>query len=76
MSVATAVIWTTYLIVTLTFLSLIDALGRAMTFWLYAALCVVAWVYVYYSMPETKGLSLEEIGERWKSGKGAGNKDQ
>ncbi len=69
MSVVTAVIWATYLIVTLTFLSLIDALGRPDTFWLYAALCVVSFVYVYLYMPETKGLSLEEIEEHWHKGK-------
>jgi len=71
MSVVTAVIWATYLLVTLTFLSLIDVLGKSYTFWLYAALCVVAWLYVYYFMPETKGLSLEEIEEHWRSGKRA-----
>jgi sugar porter (SP) family MFS transporter len=71
MSVATAVIWATYLVVTLTFLSLIEALGRSYTFWLYAVLCIVAWLYVYYFMPETKGLSLEEIEEHWRSGKDA-----
>jgi len=69
MSVVTAVIWATYLVVTLTFLSLIDLLGRPDTFWLYAVLCVVSFVYVYFSMPETKGLSLEEIQEHWRSGK-------
>lgn len=68
MSVTTAVIWAMYLLVTLTFLSLIDALGRPYTFWLYAVLCVVAWLYIYYSMPETKGMSLEEIEEHWHSG--------
>jgi hypothetical protein len=69
MSAVTAVIWATYLVVTLTFLSLIDLLGKPDTFWLYAALCVVSFVYVYFYMPETKGLSLEEIEERWRSGK-------
>ena len=69
MSVVTAVIWATYLIVTLTFLSLIEALGRPDTFWLYAVLCVVSFAYVYYYMPETKGLSLEEIEEHWHKGK-------
>ena len=70
MSLVTAVIWATYLIVTLTFLSLIETLGRPDTFWLYAALCVVSFAYVYFYMPETKGLSLEEIEEHWRSGKG------
>ncbi len=70
MSLVTAVIWATYLIVTLTFLSLIETLGRPDTFWLYAALCVVSFAYVYFYMPETKGLSLEQIEEHWRSGKG------
>ena len=69
MSLVTAVIWATYLIVTLTFLSLIEALGRPDTFWLYAILCVVSFIYVYFKMPETKGLSLEEIEEHWHKGK-------
>ena len=69
MSAVTAVIWATYLIVTLTFLSLIEALGRPDTIWLYAVLCVVSFVYVYFYMPETKGLSLEEIEKHWHSGK-------
>lgn len=69
MSAVTAVIWATYLVVTLTFLSLIDYLGRPDTFWLYAAMCVVSFVYVYFYMPEIKGLSLEEIGEHWHKGK-------
>jgi len=71
MSEVTAVIWATYLIVTLTFLSLIDLLGRSDTFWLYAVMCAVSFVYVYFYMPETKGLSLEEIEEYWRSGKSA-----
>ncbi len=69
MSAVTAVIWGTYLIVTLTFLSLIDLLGKPDTFWLYAVLCVVSFIYVYFYMPETKGLSLEEIEQRWHKGK-------
>jgi SP family galactose:H+ symporter-like MFS transporter len=69
MSAVTAVIWATYLVVTLTFLSLIDLLGRPSTFWLYAVMCVASFVYVYFYMPETKGLSLEEIEEHCRSGK-------
>ncbi|MEX0999795.1 MAG: MFS transporter [Thermodesulfobacteriota bacterium] len=74
MSAVTAVIWATYLVVTLTFLSLIDYLGRPDTFWLYAVMCVVSFVYVYFYMPETKGLSLEEIEEHWRKGKSTGEK--
>ena len=35
------------------------------TFFLFAALCVVALVFVWRFVPETKGRSLEEIQERW-----------
>jgi SP family arabinose:H+ symporter-like MFS transporter len=37
----------------------------ATTFFLFAALCVVSFVFVWRLVPETKGRSLEEIQERW-----------
>ncbi|QWT21360.1 sugar porter family MFS transporter [Bacillus sp. NP157] len=53
--------WIFDLIVTLTTLSLVTALGATHTFWLYGAISVVALVYVYFLVPETMGKSLEEI---------------
>jgi sugar porter (SP) family MFS transporter len=53
--------WTANLIVTLTFLSLVNAIGRGFTFWLYGVVSVLAFVFVYKFVPETKGRSLEEI---------------
>jgi len=47
------------------FLSLVDAIGKSTTFFLFAALCVVSFVFVRHLVPETKGRSLEEIQERW-----------
>ena len=47
------------------FLSLVDAIGESTTFFLFAALCVVSFVFVWRLVPETKGRSLEEIQERW-----------
>lgn len=61
MSLATTVNWLSNLVVALTFLSLLDALGESMTFWLYAAICVLSIVFVVTKVPETKGKSLEEI---------------
>lgn len=53
--------WIFDLIVTLTTLSLVTWLGATHTFWLYAAISVVALVFIYYLLPETMGKSLEEI---------------
>jgi sugar porter (SP) family MFS transporter len=56
--------WAMNFLVALTFLSLLNSLGNSVTFWLYAAVCVLGWLYAVKLVPETKGRSLEEI-ERW-----------
>ncbi len=66
MSVATMTVWCACLAVTLTFLSLIQALTTAGAFWFYGALCVVTFFFVLYWLPETKGRTLEEIQDFWK----------
>jgi hypothetical protein len=38
-----------------------------MTFWLYAGICAVSWVFVALFVPETKGKTLEEIERSWTS---------
>ncbi|WP_281186080.1 sugar porter family MFS transporter [Actinomadura kijaniata] len=52
------------------FLQLVDAIGRAWTFWLYAGLSVVGIVFFVLRVPETRDRSLEEI-ERELSGPAA-----
>jgi sugar porter (SP) family MFS transporter len=34
-------------------------------FWVFAAVCVVALIFSWYMVPETKGRTLEEIGQSW-----------
>ncbi len=65
MSVATTLNWGSNLLVALTFLTLVQALGSAATFWLYALLTVGAWVFTYFLVPETKGRTLEQIQASW-----------
>ena len=65
MSVASVGNWASNLLVSLTFLSLVGAIGRPYTFWLYAVVGVAALVFVYFLVPETKGRSLEEIQSLW-----------
>jgi sugar porter (SP) family MFS transporter len=55
-------------IIAFTFLRMVNGLGLAATFWVYAAVCVVGLVWGYYYIPETKGKSLEEIEEYWRAG--------
>jgi MFS transporter, SP family, galactose:H+ symporter len=57
--------WTFNLLVSITFLTLVEQLGPSWTFWLYGLLAVAAWVFSYYLVPETKGRTLEEIEQSW-----------
>ncbi len=66
MSIATLSVWGANWLVAGTFLSLLDHAGPAKTFWLYACLCVAAFVFCYAFVPETKGRSLEQIEEHWR----------
>jgi sugar porter (SP) family MFS transporter len=61
MSVCTILHWSSNLLVSLTFLPLISAIGEAATFWGYAIIAVGTFFFVYFLMPETKGRSLEQI---------------
>jgi len=53
--------WTFNFIVSLTFLLLIEALGRTGAFWFYAAISIVTLWFCWKYVPETKGKHLEEI---------------
>ena len=61
MSAATVANWGFNLIVSVTFLDLVEAIGNAGAFLVYAILSVAALVFVAVVVPETKGRSLEEI---------------
>jgi sugar porter (SP) family MFS transporter len=65
MSVASVGNWASNLLVSRTFLSLVGAIGRPFTFWLYAVVGLAAIVFVYFLVPETKGRSLEDIQDLW-----------
>jgi sugar porter (SP) family MFS transporter len=65
MGVATAINWGAAFIVSATFLSVVNAIGEAATFFVFAALCVVAFFWVKAKVPETKGKTLEQIQTAW-----------
>ena len=66
-AVATAVNWGSAFLVSQFFLTLIGTIGDSLTFWLFATFCVIAWVWIYFRVPETKGQSLEQIQQLWKA---------
>ena len=61
MSVAVFALWAACFVLTFTFPTLNKWLGTACTFWMYGLICVVAFVFFWRRLPETKGKSLEEI---------------
>ncbi|NXJ78324.1 GTR10 protein, partial [Trogon melanurus] len=60
--------WAANLLISLSFLDLIDAIGFSWMFLLYGLTGVVAVIFIYLFVPETKGQSLEEIDQQF-SGK-------
>lgn len=68
MSIGSLSHWGFNAIIAFTFLRMVNGLGLAATFWVYAAVCVLGLVWGYFYIPETKGRSLEEIEEYWRAG--------
>jgi hypothetical protein len=69
-AVATAVNWGAAFLVSEFFLSVVQAIGQADTFWLFAAFCLIGLVWVLVGVPETRGRSLEEIEASWRAVRG------
>ncbi|XP_007439955.1 solute carrier family 2, facilitated glucose transporter member 10 [Python bivittatus] len=53
--------WAANLLISLTFLDLIDVIGLSWTFLFYGLVGMAAVLFIYLFVPETKGQSLEEI---------------
>jgi MFS family permease len=60
-SVATAVNWFSGFVVGLAFAPVVQAIGQGPTFWIFAAVCALAFVFVNRYVPETKGRPFAEI---------------
>ncbi|KAI4374222.1 hypothetical protein MLD38_012241 [Melastoma candidum] len=57
--------WVSNLIVAQTFLSIADSIGTGPTFLILAGIAVVAIIFVLAFVPETKGLTFEEVEKIW-----------
>jgi sugar porter (SP) family MFS transporter len=64
-AVATAANWGSAWLVTQFFLTLTDTIGEAATFYLFALMCAVAFVFIWFLLPETRGRSLAQIQQMW-----------
>jgi len=61
MAVAVAALWLACFLLTFMFPILNKALGPSGTFWLYAVICGLGFVFIWWKLPETKGRTLEQI---------------
>lgn len=60
-SVAVVSLWAAYFILVFTFPILAEQIGTYGPFWLYAAICVLGFVFIKIKVKETKGKTLEEL---------------
>lgn len=65
---STFVNWIANMVIGATFLSLLNGIGNARTFWLYAALNLLFIAFTWAFVPETRGVTLEQIERRLMSG--------
>lgn len=61
MGIASGCNWTANLVVSFTFLSLLESIGTVGTFSLFAFACLLSFLFCYLWLPETAQRSLEEI---------------
>jgi len=72
MSIATATVWITDLIISWSFPVLddnswlVEKFHHGFAYWLYAIICLFAVFFVWKMIPETKGKTLEQIEKLWK----------
>lgn len=66
-SLATAVNWVANLIVSFTFLSLLEAITTYGTFYLFCGISLVGMITLYFILPETRNKTLEEVEELFMS---------
>ncbi|MDQ2711053.1 MAG: sugar porter family MFS transporter [Acidobacteriota bacterium] len=60
-AVSVSALWIASFLLTFTFPVLIEKFGTPGTFWTYAFICTAGFAFIYFTVPETKGKTLEEI---------------
>ena len=70
-SISTAASWGSNLLISISFLTLSNALTSGGTFGLYAFFALLGLIFVFLCVPETKGLPLEAVKRLFKDGRWA-----
>ncbi|WP_253717919.1 sugar porter family MFS transporter [Sphingomonas sp. AP4-R1] len=66
MAIATTALWAACFLLTYSFPILNAAAGTGMTFWIYGLVCAAGFVFIFRTLPETKGKTLEQIEQDWR----------
>jgi len=61
MAIATSALWIGSFLLVILFPILNNALGAHGTFWVYAGICFIGFLFILKRLPETKGKTLEEV---------------
>ncbi len=64
-----ASLWGTNVLITVSLLSIMRAIGTGQTLWMYALFNIAAFVFLFRKMPELTGRSLEQIEDHLEKGK-------
>ena len=67
MSAATVSNFAFNFVVVLSFLPMLETFGKAPTFMLFGFITILSLFFVYFFVPETKGISLEKIETNWRN---------
>ncbi len=68
-AISVSALWIACFALTYSFQPLTAALGIAGTFWLYSGICLAGCLFVFFSIKETKGQSLEELEQSLHAGR-------
>lgn len=60
-SISVSALWIASFILTFSFPLILQGLGSAGAFWLYAIICFIGFAFIWARVPETKGRTLEQI---------------
>ncbi len=64
-AIASVALWAADYVVSQTFPVLLSGVGSAVTFWMFAIMSIIAFLFTLSVVPETKGRSLEDIERMW-----------